>query len=132
MITKTKDKQFNEVLEDTIYAQVLDTDTIIVDGNLVRSFKVRLIAGGSAKEFTYLRSLALDETHGTNVTANEVITSILAESSLTIEDLSNLGYVGVELKEKYRKIIKDEERLTSLLSPNVFMEVIKQLNDLEV
>lgn len=66
------------------------------------------------------------------MTANEVITSILAESSLTIEDLSNLGYVGVELKEKYRKIIKDEERLTSLLSPNVFMEVIKQLNDLEV
>lgn len=131
MITKTKDKQFNEVLEDTIYTQILDTDTVIVDGNLVRSFKVRLIAGGKAEEFTYLRSLSLDETHGTDVTANEVITSILAESSLTIEDLSNLGYVGVELEEKYRKIVRDEERLTSILSANVFMEVIKQLNNLE-
>ena len=131
MITKTNDKQFNEVLENTIYTQVLDTDTVIVDGNLVRSFKVRLIASGRAEEFTYLRSLALDDTHGIDVTANEIITSILAESSLTIEDLSKLGYVGVELEEKYRKIIQDEERLSSLLSPNVFMKIIKQLNDLE-
>lgn len=132
MITKTKDKQFNEVLEDTIYTQVLDTDTVIVDGSLVRSFKVRLIAGGGCEEFTYLRSLALDETRGIDVTANEVITSILAESVLNIEDLTRLGYVGAELEEKYRKIVQDEERLASLLSPHVFMEIIKQINGLEL